>query len=57
MKENIKLLKYGIALIFLGFISCDEDDSVIDTKPVAAFSVNETDVVEGDASIFTDLSL
>jgi outer membrane protein assembly factor BamB len=56
MKKNIKILKYGIFLFLLGLISCNDDDSVIDTKPVAAFSVNETDVVEGDTSIFTDLS-
>jgi PKD repeat protein len=56
--KNIKnILKIGIILIFIGTFSCNNDeDSVIDTRPVAAFSVNETDVIEGDASIFTDLS-
>ncbi len=56
MKNNIKLLKYGMFLFFLGSISCNDNDSIIDTKPVAAFSVNETDVIEGNATVFTDLS-
>ncbi|WP_242156283.1 PQQ-binding-like beta-propeller repeat protein [Aestuariivivens sediminis] len=56
MKQINKLLKYGIFLFLFGIVSCENEDSVLDTKPVAAFSVNETEVIEGNASVFTDLS-
>ena len=56
MKKANKLLKCGLFLFLLGIFSCSNDDTPIDTKPVAAFSVNETEVIDGNASVFTDLS-
>ena len=57
--KNIKLVKLGIFLfLFLVIISCNNEDTVIDTKPVGAFSYtyklanNNTAVV----TTFTDLS-
>lgn len=56
MKNNIKLLKYGMFLFILGIISCDNDDTIIDTKPVAAFNINKEVVALGQSIVFTDLS-
>jgi outer membrane protein assembly factor BamB len=57
--KNIKLVKLGIFLfLFVGIISCRDEDTIIDTKPVGAFSYtyklanNNTAVV----TTFTDLS-
>ena len=57
--KNIKLVKLGIFLfLFMGIISCRDEDIVIDTKPVGAFSYtyklanNNTAVI----TTFTDLS-
>jgi len=53
MKNHI--INILILASLITFFSC-EDDEPIDTKPVAAFKVNEQIVVEGNAVIFTDLS-
>lgn len=50
------ILKYSFMIFFLLFLSCDKDEDIIDTSPVAAFKVNEQLIIEGQAAIFTDLS-
>jgi outer membrane protein assembly factor BamB len=59
MKKNIKLCMSGIFLFsILGIISCSDEDTIIDTKPVGAFS-NTIKVVNNNtavSAIFTDLS-
>lgn len=54
------ILIYTKAIMVLGFIllfACNNDNElIIDTKPVAAFKINETIVDEGTPIIFTDLS-
>lgn len=54
MKKRL-ILKLVIAAFFMVIVSCEEVVEV-DTKPVAAFKVNEDDIEEGNSAIFTDLS-
>ncbi len=44
-----------LASLLFALFSC-EDEETIDTKPVAAFSVNASEIIQGNAVIFTDLS-
>lgn len=50
------ILKYPFIIILLLLLSCNKDEDIIDTSPVAAFKVNEQQIIEGQAAIFTDLS-
>jgi outer membrane protein assembly factor BamB len=52
-----QILNLSIVLFSMVLVSCDNDgDQSIDTKPVAAFSVNAEEIEEGQPVIFTDLS-
>lgn len=44
-----------VATFIFSLFSC-EKEKITDTKPVAAFKVNEQTIVEGEPAIFTDLS-
>lgn len=50
------ILKYSFLFILLFTLSCNNDDDIIDTSPVAAFKINEALINEGQPAIFTDLS-
>ena len=55
MKSNIKLMMF---LFILGLVSCNDEESVIDTKPVGAFS-HSVKVVNNNTAVsatFTDYS-
>lgn len=52
-KISISTCLITITLCFL--FSCEKEEA-INTKPVAAFKVNEQTIVEGEPAIFTDLS-
>ncbi|MDA3820820.1 MAG: FISUMP domain-containing protein [Candidatus Delongbacteria bacterium] len=53
-KSNLFIAMPVITLLFVTvFIGCEKDE---EEKPVAAFSVSETDVVTGDVIYFTDES-
>lgn len=57
MKNTITFTKMVIIFGFISFLSCNiEDDSMTNTKPVAAFKINESIVDEGSPIVFTDLS-
>lgn len=55
MKTIIKLTKFSVVLFIIGITSCKKE-TIVDTKPVAGFSVNAVDVIEGNATVFTNLS-
>jgi outer membrane protein assembly factor BamB len=58
MEKLLKIAKYGIFIFVFSLFSCNDEDTIIDTKPVGAFSYsiqlsnNNTEVV----TTFTDLS-
>lgn len=59
MKKAMKILKYGLFFLVLGIASCNNEDTVVDTKPVAAFTLKEiklTDNGQAVSSSFTDAS-
>lgn len=53
MKTKIILF---IIIIFINIIACSDDDSMIDTKPVAAFTASQEEIVPGGNVLFTDVS-
>lgn len=55
MEKLINLKTWMLILLVIGFISCKKD-SPIDTKPVAAFSVNTVELIVGNPAVFTNLS-
>lgn len=55
MEKFIKLKRWSLILLIIAITSCKKEN-LIDTKPVAGFSVNAMEVIEGNASVFTDLS-
>jgi len=57
MKTKTLNIKYLLVLIIILAIACNnDDDGIIDTKPVAAFTVEATEIEQGTTLIFTDAS-
>ena len=56
MKNINRIIILGLVVITFGIASCENDNSVIDTKPVGAFKVSSELIELGNAAVFTDLS-
>jgi outer membrane protein assembly factor BamB len=53
------ILKYSLLLVLLLVLSCNNDDAIIDTKPVGAFTTSEPILLDDNESVlvsFTDAS-